>query len=68
MKKIIKIKGMMCEHCEGKVRNELEKIAKVEKVSHDDGEAIIYDVTIKDEEIKHIIENLGFEVGQIINE
>ena len=67
MKKIIKIKGMMCEHCENKVKTELEKVSMVEKVSHNDGEAIIDKVTINDEEITHTIEDLGFEVEQIIN-
>lgn len=67
MKKIIKIKGMMCVHCESKVKNELDKVSNVEKVSHTDGEAIITNSKINDNDIKQVIENLGFEVENIIN-
>ena len=43
MKKTMKIKGMMCPHCEARVRDVLSKLDCVElaEVSHERDEAII---------------------------
>ena len=38
----IKIEGMSCGHCEGRVKSELEKLgAEVESISASDGRAIV---------------------------
>ena len=38
----IKIEGMSCGHCEGRVKSELEKVgAVVELVSASDGKAVV---------------------------
>jgi len=38
----IKIEGMSCGHCEGRVKGELEKVgAAIESVSASDGRAIV---------------------------
>jgi Cu2+-exporting ATPase len=43
MKKTVKIEGMMCPHCEARVKKVLEEIPFVESadVSHKTGEALI---------------------------
>lgn len=66
MKKVIKIKGMMCGNCEKHVKEALEKITTVESVSHETGEAIIIDPKVDNSIIKNTIENLDFEVIEII--
>lgn len=67
MKKTIKINGMMCGHCERKVKDALSEIGEVETVSHTDGKAILN--TDKDDNtIKKVIEDLDFEVVEIINQ
>lgn len=66
MEKIIKINGMMCEHCEKKVNDALSKISNVKTVSHNNGEAIIENPSVNDEIIKKTIEDLDFEVTKIL--
>ena len=43
MKKVMKIEGMMCMHCEARVKKTLEAIDGVEaaEVSHEKGTAVI---------------------------
>lgn len=68
MKKIIKIEGMMCPHCEANVKRNLENINGVEevKVSHKTGSA---EITSKDKLentlVKETIENIGYKVTDI---
>lgn len=65
MKKEIEIKGMMCPHCEAKVKELLENLPQVEsaEVSHKKGNAI---VTLKDgcenETLKSTVESGGYSV------
>ena len=66
MEKIIKINGMMCGHCEKKVNDALSKISTVKTVSHNNGEAIIENPSVNDEIIKKTIEDLDFEVTEIL--
>lgn len=68
MKKTMKIEGMMCPHCEGRVKKTLEALPQVAEaiVSHADGTAI---VTLNEEvdnaELKAIIEAQGYPVTDI---
>jgi Cu2+-exporting ATPase len=64
MTKTVKVKGMMCAHCEKRVHDAFtanEKVVSAE-VSHDRGDAIL---TLKndmtEEEAKKIVENAGYE-------
>ena len=43
MEKTLKIEGMMCGHCEARVKKALESLPEVEKavVSHTDGTAVV---------------------------
>lgn len=61
---IIKIKGMVCEGCENRVKNALKLINTVEEVTadHKTGTVkIISKEQIQKELLKEAIEDLGFE-------
>ncbi len=68
MVKILNIEGMMCPHCEARVRDALMSLAEVETatVSHKDGKA---EVTVKDgndvSDIVAAVENAGYKVIEI---
>ena len=65
MEKIVKIEGMMCPHCEARVKKSLEEIDGVKSVvaSHKDKSAVITSVKeIDDEIIKNIIEKEGYKI------
>lgn len=69
MKKTMQIEGMMCPHCEARVKSVLENIAQVEEaqVSHKNGTAIlILKSEISDEELKKSVEDAGYKVVSII--
>ncbi len=68
MTKTVVIKGMMCPHCEARVKKLLEGVNGVEEaiVSHKDGTAIIKSTAdIDDKEITTLITNDGYEVIEI---
>jgi len=68
MTKTMKIEGMMCGHCEARVKKTLEAIAGVESatVSHTEGTAIVTMSTeIPDEVIKKEIEEQDYPVTSI---
>ena len=67
MNKTVKINGMMCEKCENKVKEALSKFAKVESVSHDNGEAVLSNVNVDNTVIENTVADLGFEVTEIID-
>lgn len=67
MNKIIKIEGMMCEKCENKVKNALSKLGAVESVSKDRKEAVLNNTNADNETINKIIDDLGFEVTNILD-
>ena len=59
------IKGMMCTGCENRVKNALENIEEIEKVSadHVSGNVnIVCDDTVYKNVIESAIEDLGFEI------
>ena len=68
MKKIMKIEGMMCTHCEARVKTVLSETEGVEsaEVSHKDGTAIlILKDNLADEILKNTVENAGYKVLSI---
>ena len=68
MEKKVVIKGMMCPHCEARVKKILENLSEIEEatVSHKEGTAILKCVSpISDETIKQVITNDGYEVIEI---
>ena len=65
IKKTIQIEGMMCEHCEARVKNALEALEQVKKaeVSHKKGTAVVTcREEISDERLRAVIEEQGYTV------
>lgn len=65
VKKVLKIEGMMCQHCEAHVKEALEKLPEVKSadVSHKKGKADITLLSeISDETLKNTVEALGYKV------
>lgn len=68
MKKTLKIEGMMCPHCSGRVKKVLEELSAVEaaEVSHETGLAIVtLSAKIDDSELSATVENQGYKVLSI---
>lgn len=67
MNKTIKIEGMSCEKCVAHVKDALEEISGIEKVTVDlkEGKATIEGNEISDEVIKEVIEDEGYDVISI---
>ena len=65
-KKTIKVEGMMCEHCEARVKKALEALDEVEKaeVSHQKGTAVVtyQDAEPSDELLRTTVEAQGYQV------
>ena len=64
MKKVVKIEGMMCGHCEMTMKKAFENSENVvsANVSHEKGNAILeLKNEMSDEEIKSIVENAGYK-------
>jgi Cu2+-exporting ATPase len=67
--KTIEIKGMMCEHCEARVKKALEELSAVEsaEVSHKSGTAAVgLCGDISDNELKQAVEAAGYKVTKIV--
>ncbi len=67
--KAIKIKGMMCSHCEARVKKALEELGAVKtaEVSHKSGTAIVELCgDISDSELKQAVEKAGYKVTKIV--
>lgn len=68
MTKTMKIEGMMCPHCSGRVKKSLEALEAVElaEVSHESGSAV---VTLKEDVandvLKKTVEDAGYDVISI---
>ena len=65
METVIKIEGMMCPHCEARVKSSLEAVEGVAEViaSHKTGEAIVKsDKEIPFDTLKSIVEEQGYKV------
>ena len=63
MEKKLLIEGMSCNHCVNHVRTEDIKGVEVREVSLDGKYAIVnMDDSVKEEELKALIEDLGFQL------
>ena len=68
MEKTMKIEGMMCPHCEARVKKTLEEMAQVAEaiVSHVEGTAIVKLVeAVENDILKKTIEDQGYKVLDI---
>jgi Cu2+-exporting ATPase len=68
MKKIMKIKGMMCPHCEARVKKVLEELPEVDEaiVSHKKDSAVLkLNAAISDEVLTKVITDNGYSVIEI---
>ncbi len=68
MTKTMKIEGMMCGHCEARVKKCLEALAEVAeaKVSHEAGTAVLtLNGDISDEVLKKTVEDQDYKVVEI---
>ncbi|MBO5551392.1 MAG: metal-transporting ATPase, partial [Lachnospiraceae bacterium] len=66
--KTLSIEGMMCEHCENRVRKALESIDGVReaRVSHEEGNAVVsFDSEVPDETLKKAVEDEDYKVISI---
>lgn len=69
MEKTIKIEGMMCGHCEARVKKLLEALPEVDEavVSHTDGKAVLkLNADISNETLKELIEKEDYKVEKFI--
>lgn len=65
MEKTLKVEGMMCPHCEGRVKKALEALPEVTQadVSHQSGTAVVHlRAEIADEVLKKAVEEQGYKV------
>ena len=68
MTKTMKIEGMMCGHCEARVKKALEALEQVEQaeVSHEQGTAVVtLKETVTDEVLKKAVEDQDYKVTDI---
>jgi Cu2+-exporting ATPase len=68
MEKTMKIEGMMCGHCEARVKKALEALAQVDEavVSHESGSAVVkLNSEISDELLKKAVEDQDYQVISI---
>ena len=68
MKKKMKVEGMSCNHCVNHVKNALEEIEGVTDIVVDlDSKIATFNATddVKDYDIKHAVEEAGYEVVNI---
>ncbi len=68
MKKTMHIQGMMCPHCEGRVKSTLEAVEQVESavVSHENGTAVVtLKADISNDVLKEVVEKQGYPVTSI---
>ena len=65
MEKTMNIEGMMCAHCEARVKKALEALPEVSaaNVSHESGTAVvILSGTLTDEALKKAVEDQDYKV------
>ena len=65
MEKTMKIEGMMCPHCEARVKQVLEALPQVDlaHVSHEQGTAVLtLNADVTDEILKKAVEEQGYKV------
>ena len=65
MEKTLKIEGMMCPHCSGRVKQALEQLPQVSEaiVSHESGTAVItLNVAVDEDLLVKTVQNQGYSV------
>ena len=65
MEKTMKIEGMMCGHCEARVKKALEALPEVQaaNVSHESGTAVVtLSGVLADEALKKAVEDQDYKV------
>ena len=68
MEKTLKIKGMMCGHCEASVKKALEALPEVDEalVSHQEGTAVVkLNAEVADDVLKKTVDDKDYEVTSI---
>ncbi|MDO4481305.1 MAG: heavy metal translocating P-type ATPase [Bacillota bacterium] len=68
MEKTMKIEGMMCRHCEARVKKTLESLECVEKaeVSYEEGKAVVeLKKAVEDSVLKQAVEDQDYKVTEI---
>ena len=68
MTKKLEVKGMMCVHCEARVKKALEALEQVEtaEVSHEKGTAVVtLKADVADEVLRKAVEDQDYEVISI---
>ncbi|MBQ8337739.1 MAG: heavy metal translocating P-type ATPase [Oscillospiraceae bacterium] len=68
MTKTMKIEGMMCPHCSGRVKSALEALDGVlsAEVSHESGTAVVtLSKDISNDELKNLVEQNGYKVTDV---
>ena len=68
MTKTMNIEGMMCGHCEARVKKVLEALAEVDQaeVSHEAGTAVVtLNAEIADDVLKKAVEDQDYKVTDI---
>lgn len=67
MEKTMHIEGMMCSHCEARVKKVLEAVDGVESavVSHSAGTAVVTHNGVSDETLKAAVEAQDYKVTSI---
>jgi Cu2+-exporting ATPase len=68
MEKTMRIEGMMCGHCEARVKKALEALAEVNEavVSHESGTAVVsLNAEVSDETLKSAVEAQDYKVTEI---
>jgi Cu2+-exporting ATPase len=68
MKKTMKIEGMMCGHCEARVKKVLEALPQVAEavVSHEDGTAVVtLTADVDNNELKKVVEAQDYKVVSV---
>ena len=68
MKKTLKVEGMMCGHCEARVKKALEALPEVDEavVSHEAGTAIVtLNAEVSDDVLKNAVEAQDYKVTDI---
>ena len=69
VEKTLKVKGMMCQHCEAHVRKALEGVkgVTVGEVSHEKGIAMVtLSGKVSDEKLRETVKEAGYEVTEIL--
>ena len=67
MKKKIMIEGMSCGHCTGNVKDTLANFATGEVEVSLEGKYAILETTAEDKVLREAIDDIGFDVVDIVN-